>query len=230
VEPYTRLWVSIDWSKVPLGENTGSVQISGAGWGAATIAVSAFKPDLKKTTIKGFAEADGYIAIDAEHYQRQGSAKDVSGQQLHWEKIPQHGRSLSSMSVYPIGDQHFESPEQAPYLEYDIFTTTKSKVAITGLFAPSWPMLPQHGLRYAIAVDDQPAQIIDLTSDMSSTTWEETVRSDVRRSTSTHEITTPGAHKLRIYSLDPGVTLQKIMLDTGGLLPSYLGPDESHFY
>lgn len=32
-----------------------------------------------------------------------------------------------------------------------------------------------------------------------------------------------GKHRLRFRALDPGVVLQKIMIDFGGLKPSYLG-------
>jgi hypothetical protein len=90
--------------------------------------------------------------------------------------------------------------------------------------------MPGRGLRYAVAIDGEPAQIVDLTADMSAPAWEESVRSDVRRSITKHRVDKSGAHRLRIYSLDPGVTLQKILIDTGGLLPSYLGPQESRRY
>ena len=230
VKTKAQIQVSIDWSKAPIGDASGSIQIAGTGWGSASIAVKAFNPAIKKSELKGFVETDGYIAIEAEHYQRKGDARDDKGAKLSWEKIPEHGRTLSSMSVYPITDISFASAKQAPYLEYEIYLTRAGTFSITGLFAPSWPMIPGRGLRYAIAIDDQPAQIIDLTADMSSATWEETARTDVRTSRSEHVFNKPGARKLRVYSLDPGVTLQKIMIDTGGLLPSYLGPQESRRY
>ena len=230
VKTVAKLLVSIDWSKAPLGETRGFVQISGTGWGSASIAIEAFNPGTKQAKLKGFVEADGYIAIEAEHYQRKGDGPRIQGQKLAWEKIPEHGRSLSSMSVYPITDTHFTSTDSAPWLEYDIYAHQAGNITINGFFAPSWPMLPKQGLRYAIAIDDEPPQVIDLTSDMSNERWEETVRTDVRLSQSTHELKKAGAHKLRIYSLDPGVTLLKIVIDTGGLLPSYLGPQESRFY
>ena len=219
--------VSIDWNKVPdvKGEVTGSVQITGTGWGGANIAVKAINTRLDKRNLKGFVEADGYIAIEAEHYQRQGNNRE-----LRWEKIPEHGRTLSSMSVYPISDKSFSDVSAAPYLEYDFYSQTSGEFKIEGLFAPSWPLMPGRGLRYAVAIDGEPAQIVDLAADMSALAWEESVRSDVRKSITTHRVGKSGAHKLRIYSLDPGVTLQKILIDTGGLLPSYLGPQESRRY
>lgn len=46
-------------------------------------------------------------------------------------------------------------------------------------------------------------------------------------SSSNHQISSPGYHTLRIWMIDPGVVIQKIVVNTGGLKPSYLGPPES---
>ncbi|PUA27253.1 MAG: glycosyl hydrolase [Cellvibrio sp. 79] len=232
VNSEAELTVSIDWSKLPKGEHSGRIQITGTGWGGASIAVTALNPGIKTSALKGkgFVEADGVIAIEAEHFQRQNTVALANGSKLRWEKIPEHGRTRSSISVYPITDQRFAKTGDAPYVEYDIFTLSSGEFTVQGIFAPSWPVIPEHGLRYAIAIDNEQPQVVNLTADMSSTTWEETARTDVRTATTTHNMNTAGAHKLRIYSLDPGVTLQKIVIDTGGLLPSYLGPEESRRY
>ncbi|MDF3012827.1 MAG: glycosyl hydrolase [Cellvibrio sp.] len=225
VNTAAQIKVSIDWDKVPKGEVSGSVQITGTGWGGANIAVKAVNRAVDKQALTGFVEADGYIAIEAGHYQRQGNNRE-----LRWETIPQHGRTLSSMAVYPITDKTFKDAAGAPYLEYDVYTQGSGEFTVEGIFAPSWPLMPGRALRYAVAFDTQTPQTVDLTADMSTATWEETVRSDARKSVTTHRIDKPGVHTLRIYSLDPGVVLQKILIDTGGLLPSYLGPKESQKY
>jgi hypothetical protein len=37
----------------------------------------------------------------------------------------------------------------------------------------------------------------------------------------------PGMHILKLYIVDPGVMIDKIAMDAGGLRPSYLGPPET---
>jgi hypothetical protein len=44
---------------------------------------------------------------------------------------------------------------------------------------------------------------------------------------SSHEVSTAGLHTLKIYMVDAGVVLDKIVIDAGGLKPSYLGPPET---
>jgi hypothetical protein len=40
----------------------------------------------------------------------------------------------------------------------------------------------------------------------------------------------PGRHTVKFWALDPGLVLQRLVLDMGGLQQSYLGPQESPYY
>lgn len=69
----------------------------------------------------------------------------------------------------------------------------------------------------------------ELYTENRNTDWEKSVSDNARFSRSTHTVTTPGYHTLKIFMIDPGVVLQKIIVNTGGLKPSYLVPSESYF-
>ena len=43
-------------------------------------------------------------------------------------------------------------------------------------------------------------------------------------------IKTKGPHVLKVYMVDPGVVIDKIIIETGVLKDSYLGPPESKYY
>ena len=223
VSESTDLQVSIDWDKIPAGTHTGEVFVQGTGWGGTRVQIEAFRPTREVAAeVKGFVEADGYISIEAAHFQRQQARDGIA-----WATIPLHGRTQSSISTFPVSDKTFAEPAKGPYVEYDIYLFSAGEIQVHGLFAPSLNIAPGRGLRYAIALDDHPPQVVDILEDSSQQAWETAVSDGVRRSVTTFNVAQPGPHRLRIYRVDPAVTLQKLIIDTGGLQPSYLGPPES---
>ncbi|WGL18362.1 glycosyl hydrolase 115 family protein [Microbulbifer bruguierae] len=219
------LRVAIDWDQAPEGRHRGHVEIKGTGWGSARIAVTAFKPDTdSRRGVNGFVETSGYISIEAASFSRKRDTKGAG-----WEEIPLHGRTRSSISVFPASDRVYEDPAKAPYVEYDLNLFTAGRIRVQGLFAPSLNVQPGRGLRYAVALNDEEPQVIDVLQDLSASAWETAVKDGVRKSESLHQVLQPGRHRLRIFAVDPGITLQKILIDTDGLKPSYLGPPESPF-
>lgn len=219
-----RLYVGIDWNKVPPGKQQGYVFIQGTGWGGARVGVNAFLPDAEtRAEVSGFVEANGHIAIEAPNFSARQAADGVQ-----WEVIPQHGRTQGSITPLPVTDHSFNEPTKAPWVEYEIYLFNAGEITVEGIFAPSLDFVPERGLRYAIAIGDEEPQVVDILSDLSTPAWEEAVTQAARKAHSTHTINEPGAHKLRIYAIDAGVTLQKLILDTGGVQDSYLGPPQSY--
>jgi Gylcosyl hydrolase family 115 C-terminal domain len=54
------------------------------------------------------------------------------------------------------------------------------------------------------------------------------VKDSVRYRKSTFTLAKPGYYTLKIWMIDPGIVLEKLVIDLGGLKPSYLGPPESY--
>jgi hypothetical protein len=222
VEKEQRLWVSVDWSKAPHGTTNGSVTIAGTG-SSATFPVQAANPQTPaRSALKGFVEADGYVSIEAEHFTRKIDAGPV-----RWEKIDDYGRTLSAMTVFPVTAAS-TSPPQSPHLEYEMYLFDPSNVEAEAILSPTLNFVPGRGLRYAISFDDQPPQVIDALAQNSQRDWETTVKDSVRTVISSHMLSGTGYHTLKIWMVDPALVLEKLVVNLGGVKPSYLGPPESY--
>ncbi|MDX3773393.1 glycosyl hydrolase 115 family protein [Chromatiaceae bacterium AAb-1] len=220
IETAQNIQVSINWDKAKTGLNQGEVHIQGTGWGGAKIQVSALKPAVQPKG--GFVEADGYISLEA------ASGHVVTNTaQAWWQEIPWHGRTQSSMSAMTELDYQISDIRQAPYLEYPLFFHSSGEFSLHAIVAPTLDLVPGRGLRFAVALNDGPPQLVDIFADNSQQAWEQSVLDGVRITSSSLQVDKPGAHKLRIYLVDPAVVLQKLLIDTGGLQPSYLGPPQS---
>jgi hypothetical protein len=124
--------------------------------------------------------------------------------------------------------------KNSPCIEYKIHFFSTGTFDVTAIFAPTLNFLAGRGLHYAISFDNEIPQVINLVpEDFSArngnSEWEKTVSDNARFSKSTHNIKSSGYHTLKIFMIDPGVVLQKMIINTGGLKPSYLGPPESYF-
>jgi len=54
--------------------------------------------------------------------------------------------------------------------------------------------------------------------------WQAT---SINKTTTKHQITRQGLNTLRVRALEPGIVFQKILIDTGGLKPTFLGAPQS---
>ena len=225
-----RLWITVDWDKIPKGKSTGSVKVSDIGT-IVTVFVNAFNPtEITPESLRGFIEGNGYVSIEAEHFTRltnEGTRR--------WIGIENYGHTLSAMRATAETDA---APavigKNSPCLEYQMFLFSTGTFDITSVFSPTLNFMAGRPLQYAISFDNETPQIITLVpgnynARNGNSDWEKSVSDNARFSHSTHTIKSPGYHTLKLYMIDPGVVLQKIIVNSGGLKQSYLGPPESYF-
>jgi len=220
----------VDWDKVPKGKSNGSVKIKGTE-NDITVIVNAFNPiGITARSLQGFVEGEGYVSIEAEHFTRltnEGTSR--------WIRIENYGHTLSAMRASAEADAAPATPgKNSPCLEYQMFLFSTGAFDITSIFSPTLNFMAGRALQYAISFDNEAPNIITLVPEdynarNGNTDWEKSVSDNARFSHSTHIINTPGYHTLKIFMVDPGVVLQKIIVNSGGLKPSYLGPPESYF-
>jgi hypothetical protein len=220
VQKEQRLWVTVDWSKAPEGLAAGHVILHGAGADSVDVAVTMFNPPQRVT---GFVESGGCVSIEAEHYTRK---TDASG--ARWERIADYGRTLSSMTIFPMTAASVTPPRDAPCLEYELYTFEAGPVEVEAILAPTLNFVPGRGLRYGLSFDNDAPVIVDALARNSQRDWETAVADSARIVKTNFRLAAPGPHVLKFWMADAGVVLQKLVVDFGGAKSSYLGPPETH--
>ena len=229
IEKEKRLWISVDWSKASSDISSGEIKISGAG-GDVTVKVGAFHP-VKPTRelLQGFVESDGCVSIEAAHFTKKSDADSN-----RWIKIPNYGHTLSAMRADGPVDVLATPGKDSPCLEYKMYLFNSGKVAVESTVGATLNFMHGRTLRYAVSFDDEAPQVItivpaDFNAQNGNREWEESVRNNCRHVMSTHTVKTAGYHTLKIWMVDPAVAVEKIVVNTGGVKPSYLGPPESFY-
>ncbi len=228
IGPDRRLWVEVDWSRLPPGTATGAVKIRGAGV-EVSVALKAFKPaEPARETLCGFVQGDGYVAMEAEHFER-----NVAAGANGWIRIEDYGHTLSGMrTAGPVDAPPAAPGKDSPCLEYVMYLFDSGSVAVTTVLSPTLNFQDGRPLRYAVSFDDQaPVTVTAVPADFSAQNgngdWERTVMDNARFTRTAHSIAKPGYHTLKVWMVDPGLIVQRLVVDLGGVRPSYLGPPES---
>ncbi len=224
VDKDTRVYVTIDWAHAPVGTTKVPITVNGPSGAKFVVQANVRNPSSpRREDIRGFAESNGYVAMEAEHY-----TNAVSPSGLGWQKIPDLGRTLSGMMPTPV-----TAPAQVPggsgsRLEYHMYTTDSGNVSVRAYLSPTLNFLgAKTGVRYAVSVDDEAPKVMNIWADSTNKAWETAVSDNVWQIVSTHVVSHPGEHVVRFWMVDPGVVLQRLVVDFGGVKPSYLGPPES---
>lgn len=215
--------VSIDWENVPEGKTSSEILISGAGR-----EYSVKVPIRKDIPVAvGFVENNGVISINAAHFSEKNDTKDI-----HWTVVPNLGRTNSSIHVEPANAER-QSPKSAPSVTYEFTVFDEAELAVEAYLSPTLNYKKNEGLKYAIAIDDEAPQIVNMHEGETQPDWEypdwwnNSVTDHIKKKRTEHTSVKPGKHTLKIWMVDPGVVFQKFVLDLGEVKPSYLGPPES---
>ena len=172
-----------------------------------------------------FQPSDGYIAIDAEHYY---SLKEPN--EAKWTVIPYMARTRSGISLQPYSADvnggsityRFEVPEGVN--EVDVHVITASTLAFQRM----------EGHRYTVGFEGQQPVEVNFNGELNEEpenvyriTYPTVARRVIDKSVNL-KVDKAGVKSLVVSPLDPGVVLQKIVVDFGGYQPSYLFGKESN--
>lgn len=233
VSDETRLWVTIDDVEAHKGKKaTVTITSTGAPGGptSKSVQIAVEKPATALADIDGFAEADGYVSIEAEHYSR---SNDRSG--ATWQTVHNLGRAFGGDVVRAYNPSRAEITEaeitsEAPSLEYDVHLTSSGAFPLEVYRVPTLNSAGQ--VRFAVSVDDGEPIVVESEArdEGQGTIWVSNILQMVEK----HVVDLPeldaGDHTISLWMLDDYIMVDKLVLYTSseGVVPSYLGPEESY--
>ncbi|WP_239134212.1 glycosyl hydrolase 115 family protein [Rugosimonospora africana] len=229
VDTQVRATVRVDWRRAPAGTTTVPIVVTGPGGASVLVRAVVRNASVRPSRTPTHVEANGYVSIEADHVT---TAVHASG--VHWRRIPDIGRTGSGMKAFPVTAPAATPGPGCPRLEYRLQLFTTGPVVVWAYLSPRNNVLHGAGIRYAVSFDDDPPQIVNVTTaapvaddGTMNRPWERNTSDNVNRTSTAHTIATAGPHVLRFWMVDPTVVLQKLVVDTGGVAESYLGPPES---
>ncbi|MCX2678642.1 glycosyl hydrolase 115 family protein [Galbibacter sp. EGI 63066] len=243
--PEERIYVDLDWNKVPQGTGIkepplghdhqlippgykvdGAIDISTKDT-AITLGVLAYNPkfeDLLK--FEGFVEDQGYVSIDAENFTDHKQTKETS-----WKIIEGLGYTGSVVKTMPEKANSIEETSEiitnSPVLEYDFYTFNHGAAETFVQIVPTHAVYPGKKVRLAVGIDDAMPVILDYQTHGRSEEWKQNVLKNAAVKSVTDIIEKPGKHKLKIWMVDPGVMVDRILIDLGGWKESYAFPEQT---
>ena len=230
-----RITVGIDWEKAPSGNAVPAQIVFRAGEQSEKVLVSLFNPTApSRAELRGiYVENNGCVSIPAAgcHRVRENDRIKITAV----EDLGIEGPALQ------LGDptaplQIFRSRD-APCAEYDFYAFDAGSVDVYTYVLPTFPLHADRDFRigentntdtkYSVQIDDGALATPSSSHVEYAQVWFESVLRNCAVNKSTLHIDKPGRHTLRIRVGDPGIVLQKIVLDFGGMKRSYLGPQST---
>lgn len=212
-----RILVSIDWEKAPAG-GAGEVILTGPAFRQpVAVHVHLARPD--PTPGVPFIESERIVSMYATHADTRGPGWELL------DGLGHTGASLRSRLDLPSIDPKNEAAVRAaPHLEYRFSTTTThDRTAFRAIALPTFPITSENGLRVAVSLDGGPLRVVDFFAPEFSAAWREHVLTNEAIETVSDLDLAPGAHKLEVYALDPGVILDRFEIAFAGAARAY-GP------
>ncbi|MET8981857.1 glycosyl hydrolase 115 family protein [Streptomyces sp. NPDC004539] len=217
----TRVWVDLDWARVPEGTHTPTVTFTGAGRSTEVPLRVVNSPERTQ----GFVEAHGYVSIEAAHYDRQiprGGAR--------WRTVRGLGRHAAAVEAVPSTAASVTDAfaTRSPELRYRVHFTSTGTFPVTVFRLPS---LDERGRRrLAVALDDQVPVVLSgqaVATGNRGDAWARNVEEGVEKLTATVVVEAPGEHVLRLFMGDAAIAVDQIVVATAGPVAGYLAPPES---
>ncbi|MEO8853806.1 MAG: glycosyl hydrolase 115 family protein [Ginsengibacter sp.] len=216
-----RIWVSVNWSKIPKGESATGEIIFIASDKKESVIVNSFNPTVNTDSLKNyFVEDNGVVSIDAADYSDKTEDSDIKIESIKGIGIDDASLKLGDVTN-KTQDYHNVS---RPHVTYNFYTFQRGNVDVYTYALPVFSLDDKHETRYGVGIDNGITTNAIAGSKEYMQSWKDNVLRNFSVYKSSLYIDKPGKHTLEIYCTDPGMVVEKIIIDLGGLKQSFLGP------
>lgn len=171
----------------------------------------------------------GVIAIEAGAFSRAHP-----GRGLRWTAIPHLGRTAGAVLALPQG-RPATTQADGVRLEYDVSVATAGPARLELYLAPTLNTIGHGPLRIGVSSGDGAVTVLEVALEPTGGSydtaarqrWAEAVKDNAVRLSADLGPLATGRHTIKVWRLDDNVVLQKLVLSTVPVPPSYLGPSSS---
>lgn len=218
-----RIWINVNWLKAPKGKTQSSFTVSGSDGTKLQVPFSLDASKYDQKNIIGFVGQSGYVSMEAPNYSRA-----INNRPVFWKTLPDYGKTLGGVIPVPVTSAVQNLDANTPHLEYDIYINSTGTFNLHSYISPTIDFTNSEGLKFAVSVDNQAPVIVNISTDYKSeAAWRKSVANSIKIFKTPLQFDRPGKHTLKYWMVSPAVVLQKLVLDLGGLKPSFLGPPET---
>ncbi|WP_442588729.1 glycosyl hydrolase 115 family protein [Pedobacter sp. AW31-3R] len=216
-----RVITAIDWSKAPAGNTSTEIIISGSDGSRLVLPVRI--EHNKQEISHSFYPQNGYISMEAIHY-----SKAVHSRPVFWKTLEGYGKTEGGVMPVPVSSPEQTLTASTPHLEYEVFLKEAGSFDLNVFISPTIDFTGFDGLKFALSVDDGTPELVNISKDyQTEMAWRQSVADNIKIFKQRLKFDRPGKHTLKYWMVSSGVVLQKLVLDLGGLKPSFLGPPET---
>lgn len=204
-----RVWISIDWNKYPKSKRSESFVSFVAGGQTKRILIRAEDFSLPLSH-RGVVENNGYISIHAAHYHRK---KNAAGGWNLLQGLGHTGNSIISSAFNYNGEVNEQViKDRASFVGYEFHTFSESAFIVNLYILPTHPLNDKYSVRCGISVDNGPVKIVDFRTFGRSEEWKQNVLRNYAIRSVDAGVLNAGTHSIRIYSIDPGVIVDRLII------------------
>ncbi|RYZ26930.1 MAG: hypothetical protein EOO10_14190, partial [Chitinophagaceae bacterium] len=212
-----RIWVTIDWNKVPKAEAFSGHIVFAAEGIEQNVKITARQPkDLE--TFKGHVECNEQISIHANSY-----VKEVASPNSKWQTLNGLGHTGTSLQSH-VSVENIDTVsvgKKAGYITYEFYSFSNSGPNVSVYTLPTHPLNKNYSMRYGISIDDGGVTIVDFKTIGRSEEWKQNVLRNSAVKTVSFSKLEPGRHTLKIYAIDPGVILDRVVINFSAKQKAY---------